>query len=493
MHSPKKPWQGRRPLPYLPHSAKGFLFMNFVSCFNPRIIKNIYTDEKVQISCGKCPACRNVKRMQLVKRIQFESTLHRYSYFFTLTYSNEHLPTAQVEFDDDLVPIAINITHNNYDEYYDISPSAANELGLSEVFAKTGTKLRVPYNKKSDIQKFFKRLRITLQRKLPALSQSEVQIRYFIVSEMGGKHLRPHYHGILWFDSERVDSILQQVFHSCWPFGRVDLQLSRDAASGYVAKYINSTCLYPNLYTIGSFKPFRLSSRRPAVGVPFKYSEALREKILSGNCEYIVRKSEKLSIDTVPRAYSDRFFPKCRRFNEFSFNDKLRSYSLSLKVDKSSLELPEQDGLLRDWYISNRVLYLSTFFRIPFVQYVQSICKFYDNLSLKLLKQFYEFQEEFSRLHPTETLRLLTLYPVRCAEILERMRNNNLVDYDFKVLNSFDSRVKLIDEQPFYDAFNVEDFNPLTFQEVKEFYSDNLRYERDSVKTKIINEEFFEL
>lgn len=81
---------------------------------------------------------------------------------------------------------------------------------------------------KSDLQKFFKRLRKNIYPK---------RIRYFACGEYGDKTQRPHYHSILFGMSLRKED--KQVINDSWTFGHVYYGLAEPDSINYVAQYID--------------------------------------------------------------------------------------------------------------------------------------------------------------------------------------------------------------------------------------------------------------
>lgn len=45
-----------------------------------------------RLSCGKCPECLKALRSDWIYRCEKESEVHRFNYFFTLTFNEDHLP-----------------------------------------------------------------------------------------------------------------------------------------------------------------------------------------------------------------------------------------------------------------------------------------------------------------------------------------------------------------------------------------------------------------
>ena len=180
-----------------------------------RCLHPVTTKRGILFPCGKCPACLNQRKEELAERIFFESRVSPSSYFLTLTYDEEHLPT------------------------YNGTPSFDKE----------------------QIQTYLRALRDRLRRQ-------HIFLRYFLTCEYGDIGLRSHYHAILYF-SEFLS--LQQVWILCnevWQKGIVYLSSVGAGCCRYVSKY----CLKDDesrsfeLPSGDPRKPFRLFSRRPGIG-----------------------------------------------------------------------------------------------------------------------------------------------------------------------------------------------------------------------------------
>lgn len=108
-----------------------------------------FFEDGLEVKCGKCWECRKEYRLQWRFRLEYENKISFSSYFVTLTYDNEHIP---------------------YDEN-----------GI------------MCFNK-HHLKMFWKKLR----RKTKKRFGDDHKISYWIVSEFGGKTLRPHYHAIIY-------------------------------------------------------------------------------------------------------------------------------------------------------------------------------------------------------------------------------------------------------------------------------------------------------
>lgn len=151
--------------------------------------------KEIWLNCGSCVWCRKQKAREWALRCVHESQYHKASAFITLTYAPEHLP----------------ISDNGH-----------------------------PTLVKSDLQKFFKRLRKVL---------GDVKIRYFAAGEYGEQLARPHYHAIIFGyhfpDKRKLASFRRNAFplyHSeilskAWPFGHSSIADFCYESAAYVAGY----------------------------------------------------------------------------------------------------------------------------------------------------------------------------------------------------------------------------------------------------------------
>lgn len=217
-----------------------------------------YMDGIVTIPCGKCTGCRLDYSRQWANRCMLELEYHDVAWFVTLTYNNAHVPTSF---------------------YAD---------------PKTGEALQSMTLRKRDFQLFVKRLRKAFPND---------NIRYFAAGEYGDKHLRPHYHAIIYglhlddlvvtndYDSGDFTYYTSQKLQSVWDSGldNFDVKCYDDGNQKFdkamrgmtiVAPVNWQTCAYVARYVMKKQKgpasevysshniepPFSLMSRKPGIG-----------------------------------------------------------------------------------------------------------------------------------------------------------------------------------------------------------------------------------
>lgn len=171
----------------------GFRYLRYFSKEELKNIKNdLYEGRVVFLPCGHCLACRRKQKLSWVIRNTFEAEKYENNYFVTLTYDENHAPT---------------------------------------------------FLRKSDLQGFFKRLRINLVRQ-----GYEEQIKYFACGEYGGLHGRPHYHAII-YNLDLQDLVLykqelgykvyvSKIIDKSWNLGFSTVSKCTDESIKYTCGYV---------------------------------------------------------------------------------------------------------------------------------------------------------------------------------------------------------------------------------------------------------------
>lgn len=269
-------------------------------------------------------ACRLNRSRQLTKLCRFEAKTHEQTFFVTLTYADKYLPRASF----------LEVEPEKYvlidEQTGEVLSDEKCELSYVEKLQRKVKSKYIPYLLKNDVQLFLKRLR---------KSFPENQIRYFLCGEYGPKHFRPHYHLLLWFEKPQLARPqLPEVVSKKWPFGRVDVQVAADDCAKYVAGYTASFSYIPSILRNSFGRPFTLHSTRLGFEFIERYYgknplsagfESFDKIILSGN--------ERISELSNSRAYQASIYPRPRRYNGISDDDRFRSLTIFRDV---SQEIP---------------------------------------------------------------------------------------------------------------------------------------------------------
>lgn len=279
-------------------------------CQHRSFITNRYTGARIAVDCGQCDYCIHKRAKKASIRVKTAGSAFKYSYFVTLTYDNANLPlmyckVLHSEYED-VVGISGDIHFGNeYHNYVPVSDYQCDDNSMlrhiffeqvqgtvpfdrelkeyvpvkdnwflsmgairsfihkSQALDKTdypvseqyGRDNLIPFLNYVDVQNYIKRLRKHLFKKLGSYEA----LHFYAVGEYAPVHFRPHYHLLLFTNSDEVAEVLRYCHDKSWKFGRSDFQRSAGGAASYVASYVNSLCSAPLLYR--SCRAFRPMSR----------------------------------------------------------------------------------------------------------------------------------------------------------------------------------------------------------------------------------------
>lgn len=279
-------------------------------CQYRSFITNKYTGARIAVDCGQCDYCIHKKAKKASMRVKTAGSAFKYSYFVTLTYDNAHIPLMDCKVlhsdYEDALGISGDIHFGNeHHQYIPVSEYGCDDNSmLRHIFfeqvqgtvpfdreikeyvpvrdnwflsmdairsfinktqavdkmdypasAQYGCDNLIPFLNYVDVQNYIKRLRKHLSLKLGSYET----LHFYAVGEYGPVHFRPHYHLLLFTNSDKVSKVLRYCHDKSWKLGRSDFQRSAGGADSYVASYVNSLCASPLLYR--SCRAFRPRSR----------------------------------------------------------------------------------------------------------------------------------------------------------------------------------------------------------------------------------------
>ena len=279
-------------------------------CQHRSFITNRYTGARIAVDCGQCDYCIHKRAQKASMRVKTAGSAFKYSYFVTLTYDNEHIPLMACKVlhsdYDDAIGISGDIHFGHeYHKYIPVSEYQCDDSSMlrhiffeqvqgtvpfdreikeyapvkdnwflsmdairsfiykTQSVDKTdypaseqyGRDNLIPFLNYADVQNYIKRLRKYLYKQLGSYET----LHFYAVGEYGPVHFRPHYHILLFTNSEEVSKVLRYCHDKSWKFGRSDFQIARGGASSYVSSYVNSLSSAPLLYR--SCRAFRPRSR----------------------------------------------------------------------------------------------------------------------------------------------------------------------------------------------------------------------------------------
>ena len=200
-------------------------------CQHPRTVVNKYTHEPVVVPCGQCPSCVLRRSSIQTNLLTTYSAQFRYVYFVTLTYAPCFLPTLEVSVieacTDDIADVScvpdinhLDINDNNSylfgfrsvprtssvkvkgstveRTFKDLDVKFSYPMKPKELLSilnkiKHNVPNRIPYVCNRDLDLFLKRLRSYYP---------DEKLRYYAVSEYGPSSYRPHWHLLLFSNSD---------------------------------------------------------------------------------------------------------------------------------------------------------------------------------------------------------------------------------------------------------------------------------------------------
>lgn len=276
-------------------------------CQYRSFITNKYNGARIAVDCGQCDYCIHKKAQKASMRVKTAGSAFKYSYFVTLTYDNEHVPLMSCKVlhsdYDDAIGISGDIHFGHeFHKYIPVSEYQCDDTSMlrhiffeqvqgtvpfdraikeyvpvkdnwflsmdairsliykTQSIDKTdypvseqyGRDNLIPFLNYVDVQNYIKRLRKYLYKQLGSYET----LHFYAVGEYGPIHFRPHYHLLLFTNSEKVSEVLRYCHDKSWKFGRSDFQITRGGASSYVSSYVNSLSSAPLLYrSCRAFKP----------------------------------------------------------------------------------------------------------------------------------------------------------------------------------------------------------------------------------------------
>lgn len=291
---------------------------NWFDCSSPRLVRNRYTHDLIQVPCGRCPSCLSRRLSRWVPAIARERECWKYCIFFTLTYKDKFLPT-------------INIYNYEVDKPYQ------NDFDRYKVMSKKFIDLHhgnIPIAPSVDIQKFLKRFRENIFRKFGLRGA----FRYFISSDYGSTLFRPHWHGLLFFSSSDIRNNIGSLLSKSWSvtdkvngfsesIGKIEFDDAYGAGQ-YVAAYIHSDSDRPSIYQFRDFRARSYHSSAPAFGSLIRMQETLDDVVRDGKTEITVYDpiTYEYKLQPLTPNIVRRLFPTLPSFDSLAKSERMEIY-----------------------------------------------------------------------------------------------------------------------------------------------------------------------
>ena len=444
--------------------------MHICNCEHPVKIFNKYINEWMYVKCGKCNVCRNSRAKRWVDRLNQERMCHPFTMFIYLDYRNDTLPKFDLSYNPSTGERFLSDDRYTFnDALFDEFCIPFDELKFDddadlEYFnSRLAHPLKIPHGSVRDVQLFLKHFNKYCHDKI---TKTYRNFRYFIVQEYGPTTHRPHYHGLMFIDNQKVADRFREVLSDSWRLGHADYQSVESTAASYVAQYLNCDSHLPSFYAHPKIRPFFLCSRKPPIGSLLQSTEEIQEIFHSASPERVCRTSSSstaLSVVSLLPSLKDRLFPKLQRFGALSRPLRVALYGLVDAAEGKYYQdfdgwkeyLKERcfpkEPLDGDWFnfssfvssisryrhsdvarylcvisdnfkkdrplrelfrISNRVCFQSAVFGVSLYKYVCQIEKFYDNVEKYKLRIQYNTQIQLLSDKRNSVDDLVHMYPI---------------------------------------------------------------------------------
>lgn len=391
-------------------------------CFSPVHIKDQYRD--ILVPCGKCDGCRLHKANEWSMRLVDEIENCPNTIFFTLTYNNYFLPKlmlTNVDCDDHgyvyntfISDHSDNIRHNSVDVVVR-SENLVIKTPESSIPIQHSDYVGLAYASKVDVQLWLKILRKKLFERFYIWYQNEDRknrgfFRYYIISEYGPTTYRPHYHGLL-FPKKRefAECLIEECLYQSWQMCDEGLfkqytHYCNSGVSQYVTNYTTGFANLPKVYQQNKeIRPFRLSSRSPAIGYKFYDKTEVFESIFRGDCSYTksITRLGNSFVFKYSKDFVSSLFPKCYRYGlvsperiYFVYGCLLRSYSvIGLGFDRLSFLL-RQILHQSDYAAAYAAYKYCTSYRSCLEHYLYLLDSFYYHYEMAALNYHFSWLEQ---------------------------------------------------------------------------------------------------
>lgn len=274
-------------------------------CTSPKTIihrSNHYNETMplyMKVPCGKCEDCKRTLKNEWFVRCYYEWVNNIGStYFYTLTYNNEHLPHC----------------------------------------------CGVPCFEKRDIQLFIKRLR-------SVLSPLGFGLKYLITSEYGEKFQRPHYHALFFVDKHNNPYQFYKLVEETWKHGFVKYgdnvgRVTDCRGIQYVTKYVikdySYTDKFDELYITNIYKRYDTLLKRLFYRYPQRF-KGIFLNLDKENRQIHISYLKDMEISDDLKDFGDKLYYKCRsQFQKHRpFHLQSSALGISIKDIASSLRFHE--------------------------------------------------------------------------------------------------------------------------------------------------------
>lgn len=318
---------------------------NLISCYRPLRL----ADGRL-VNCGKCKACLVNKSKSINAKGNVELARQNiYALFILLTYDDAHLPYNYVSVD------------SNYEGYFGISFCDSDGVYIAQSVIRTPQYKQLetinsiydgkfPVLSKPHLQKFLKNIRTNVCRSF----KRQCNIRYMACGEFGPTNFRPHYHVILFFETQAERAFARHYIlkglddkryksssysRKPWKFGFCNAKYFERGGTGYVTSYLVSSLSSFALHRVIS-PPFFLHSNyfgQVAFKAGSDFSTFCKDSFLLSTYDFehtskLLPYTDEYKVNSA-NLLLYTLFPRCRQFGTIDSQLFSARYEFAVRYD----------------------------------------------------------------------------------------------------------------------------------------------------------------
>ena len=372
-----------------------------------------------------------------------------------LSYDNDSVPC--LGFDESMENLTL--MNRNYDWRIPLNDLVSlchgDQVELDYLFDRLTHPLGLPVCCPEDISLFMKRFNKYCFKHVTFKYNN---FRYFCAHEYGPTTFRCHAHVLFFFNDRLIANRFSEILRACWRYGDAPYDsVYSNGGFNYVAQYVNMSSHLPSFLTHSRLRPRPQFSKSPVIGSLPVLDETLRDIYERLPLYRTVWDSGYKRYLTLPNtsSYNARFFPKCPRYSELSFDDRVTLYGVSDWFDtegsfegfwkrcqdlrwlrsrslcnKSELVLSDyidfvekfsdspdtlRNSLRRLYVLSIKVCWFASRLGTSVRWLVSRIDEYWRLVDYEHLKDFYSYQVQFAQRYGSKEL--ILMYPVSYQSI----------------------------------------------------------------------------
>lgn len=301
--------------------------VNF-GCLHP--VTTVCADGSTRVvPCRNCAYCKLHHADVQSLFCSYELASCNYNLFVTTTYANNYLPTAHFSYHGNICHLCTTDGELLPYQWHDKKTIAFVKnlsLNYASKFPRFFSFGQIPVLEVSHIQTFLKVLRQRLYRKFGSYKL----FRYFWCGEYGETTFRPHFHLLLFCQSEQVRAYIKTIVPTCWHYGHTVSRYYVGDTASYLASYAVGLTAGFTVFSRGRYKSLARHSKGLGNGFLQNQQSTFYQQFSRGNfsnASCVLGSKQQILIPT--HSITRTIYPKCRAFGLCNTELRLKRYLLA--------------------------------------------------------------------------------------------------------------------------------------------------------------------